>query len=189
MKKVVHLVVKGALCIVGLLVAYALIGTILSLIPVNRHAEAGEDVIVYLERNNVHADIVVPTRTDRIDWTTVVPPDDTSAKIAGGYLAFGWGSQDFYLNVPKWKDLFQGFAPIKAVLKAISGMGKTALHATYQYEPVVGADCFRLPLSSAQYDALVEYILSSGKRDASGAFIRIDHSGYDQSDDLWMFYI
>ena len=172
MKKVVHLVVKGALCIVGLLVAYALIGTILSLIPVNRHAEAGEDVIVYLERNNVHADIVVPTRTDRIDWTTVVPPDDTSAKIAGGYLAFGWGSRDFYLNVPTWDDLTVGIA-----LRAISGMVGTALHTRYVYEPAEGMDCRRLTLSFAQYDALVEYILSSGRRNVDGTFVHIDQAG------------
>ena len=180
--KVFRVVGKVALCVVGFLVAYALVGTILSLIPVNRHPEVGEDVIVYLERNNVHADIVVPTRTDRIDWTTVVPPGDTSAKTARRYLAFGWGSQDFYLNVPQWKDLFCGFAPLGAALKAISGMGGTALHTNYQYEPVVGTDCFRLSLTSAQYDALVKYILSSGKRDESGVFIRIDHAGYAHSD-------
>ena len=177
MKKLLRLLGKIVLCLVGLIVAYALLGTILSLIPVNANAVAGSDVIVYLDNNGVHTDIVVPTRTERFDWSAVVPSNDTSSKVLGDYLAFGWGSQDFYLNVPEWKDLTIGIA-----LKAISGTGGTALHTTYVREPILNTDCRRLSLSSDQYDALVKYILASGVRNAQGAFVRIDHSGYGQSD-------
>ena len=176
-RKVLRVVGKVALWIVAIPVAYALIGIVLSLIPVGGNAEPGGDVVVYLQNNGVHTDIVVPTRTERIDWSAIVPPADTSGKVAREYLAFGWGSQDFYLNVPEWSDLTPGIA-----LKAISGTGGTALHTTYKNEPVVGARCRRLSLSSTQYDALVQYILSSGKRNESGAFIRIVHNGYGQSD-------
>lgn len=177
MKKLLRLLGKIVLCLVGLIVAYALLGTILSLIPVNANAVAGSDVIVYLDNNGVHTDIVVPTRTERFDWSAVVPSNDTSSKVLGDYLAFGWGSQDFYLNVPEWKDLTIGIA-----LKAISGTGGTALHTTYVREPILNTDSRRLSLSSDQYDALVKYILASGVRNAQGAFVRIDHSGYGQSD-------
>ena len=177
MKKLLRLLGKIVLCLVGLIVAYALIGTILSLIPVNANAVAGSDVIVYLDNNGVHTDIVVPTRTERFDWSAVVPSNDTSSKVLGDYLAFGWGAQDFYLNVPECKDLTIGI-----VLKAISGTGGTALHTTYVREPILNTDCRRLSLSSDQYDALVKYILASGVRNAQGAFVRIDHSGYGQSD-------
>ena len=177
MKPVLRIAGKVALCIIALPVAYALIGAALSLVPVNGDAVPGGDVVVYLERNGVHTDIVVPTRTERIDWSAIVPPGDTSAGAAGEYLAFGWGSQDFYLNVPEWKDLTIGIA-----LKAISGTGGTALHANYERKPVEGEDCRRLPLSHAQYNALVEYILASGRRGESGAFMRIDHAGYYSTD-------
>ena len=173
---------KVALWIVAIPVAYALIGMSLSLIPVNGNAVSGNDVTVYLMRNNVHADIVVPARTDRIDWTTVVPPCDTQDKTAREYLSFGWGAQDFYLNVPKWKDLLRKGTSIKAVIKALSGMGGTALHTDYLDKPAEGVDCRRITLSSAQYDALVQYILSSGERKEPGAFIHIDHKGYELSD-------
>ena len=172
-RKVLRVAGKVALWIAAILVAYVLIGMILSLIPVNGDAVPGGDVVVYLEGYGVHTDIVVPTRTERIDWSTIVPPGDTSDKVAREYLAFGWGSKDFYLNVPGWSDLWKPkFALI--ALKAISGMGGTALHTIYEQKPVVGPGCRRLTLSSAQYDALVQYILSSGKRNESGAFIRID---------------
>ena len=180
-RKVLRVAGKVALWIAAILVAYALIGMILSLIPVNGDAVPGGDVVVYLERNNVHTDIVVPTRTERIDWSAIVPPGDTSDKVAREYLAFGWGSQDFYFDVPTWGDLWKPkFALI--ALKAISGTGGTVLHTTYKNEPAVDTKCRRLSLSSAQYDALVKYILESGKRNESGAFIRIDHHGYEQSD-------
>ena len=176
-RKVLRVAGKAALCIVGVVVAYAAIGMVLSLITVNGDAVPGGDVVVYLGNNGVHTDIVVPTRTERIDWTAIAPPGDTSGKMYGEYLAVGWGSQDFYLNVPEWKDLTFGIA-----LKAISGTGGTALHVTYMHEPVVGADCRRLSLSSAQYDSLVRYILAGGKRNEAGGFIRINHDGYGLSD-------
>lgn len=160
-----------------MLIAYAVIGTLLSLIPVNRHPASGNDVVVYLERSDVHTDIVVPTKTKRIDWTAIVPPSDTKIAEQREYLAFGWGSQDFYLNVPTWGDLTPGIA-----LKAISGIGGTALHTEYEREPAEGANCRRLSLTSDQYNSLVEFILASGKRNESGGFIRIDHAGYCQSD-------
>lgn len=155
-----------------LLVTGLQIGTLLSLIPVNRSVASEGEVFVYLQRSDVHTDIVVPTRTSRIDWATVVPPGDTGAADGEEYLAFGWGSRDFYLNVPTWDDLTLGIA-----LKAISGMGGTALHTRYVYEPAVGKDCRRLTLTFAQYDALVEYILSSGRRNADGTFVHIDQAG------------
>lgn len=168
------------LCLLGLIAAYAIIGTALSLIPINNNAKSDGEIVVYLERSDVHTDIVVPTRTGRIDWSSVVPPQDTKDATKRKYLAFGWGSQDFYLNVPTWSDLTAGIA-----LKAISGTGGTALHTEYEREPAEGENCRRLSLSAAQYDALVDYILSSGKRSGEGAFVRIDHAGYDTSDSFY----
>ena len=176
-KKVLRVVGIAALCVVGVAVAYAAIGMALSLIPVNGNAEPGGDVVVYLRHNGFHSDIVVPTKTDRIDWTAIVPPGDTTGKVAGEYVAFGWGSQDFYLNVPTWGDLTLGIA-----LKAISGTGGTALHTEYEREPTEGANCRRLTLTADQYNALVEFILASGKCNESGGFIHINHDGYYQSD-------
>lgn len=168
---------KTVCWILAVLIAYAVIGMLLSLIPVNRHPSPGDDVVVYLERSDVHTDIVVPTRTERIDWVAIVPPSDTKIATQREYLAFGWGSQDFYLNVPTWGDLTLGIA-----LKAISGTGGTALHTEYEHEPTEGANCRRLTITADQYNALVEFILASGKRNESGGFIHIDHDGYYQSD-------
>lgn len=171
------------MCIVGVVFAYAVIGMVLSLIPVNGNVAPGGDVVVYLENNGVHTDIVVPTKTERIDWSKVAPPGDTAGKMEGEYIAFGWGSRDFYLNFPSWSDVLRH--PLRTlciVPRAISGLGGTALHVRYVYKPIVGADCRRLVLSVSQYDALVKYILESGKRNDAGCFVRIPHDGYGYND-------
>lgn len=169
--------------IVGAVVAYVVIGMALSLISVNGNAVQGGDVIVYLENNGVHTDIVAPVKTERIDWSKVAPPDDTAGKMQRPYLAFGWGAQDFYLNFPSWSDvLWHPWRTLCIVPRAISGLGGTALHVRYVYEPSVGADCRRLVLSASQYDVLVKYILESGRRNDAGCFIRIPHDGYGRND-------
>ena len=170
-------VVRVVLGFLLVIVAYAIIGMSLSYLSVDGHPVPSGDVVVYLRTNGAHTDIVVPTQTERIDWSKVALPDDTASKIQGAYLAVGWGAQDFYLNVEDWPDLTPGIA-----LRAISGMGGTALHTVYVYEPAEDADCRRLTLSAAQYDKLVKYILESGKRDAAGAFVRIPHDGYNEND-------
>lgn len=170
-------VVRGVLGLLLIIVAYAIIGMSLSLVPMNGQPPPGGDVVVYLRTNGAHTDIVVPTQTERIDWSKVVPPDDTALKMQGAYLAIGWGAQDFYLNVQEWSDLTCAVA-----LRAISGMGGTALHTVYVNEPTEDTDCRRLTLSATQYDMLVKYILESGKRDAAGIFVRIPHKGYGAND-------
>ncbi len=167
-------VVLGFLLVV---IAYAIIGTLLSLVPMNGQPPPVGDVVVYLRTNGAHTDIVVPTQTERIDWSKVAPPDDTASKIQGAYLAIGWGAQDFYLNVKEWNDL-----TCTVALRAISGMGGTALHTVYVHEPAEDAKCRRLMLSATQYDMLVKYILESGKRNDAGVFVRIPHEGYDAND-------
>ena len=179
--KIVRCLVRLGLVLSLILVVYAVVGTLLSLVPVNRNALRGDAVAVYLIDNGVHTDIVVPTKTDRIDWSKVAPPEDTASKTQASYLAFGWGAQDFYLNVPDWTDLKKP-KNLYFALRAISGVGGTALHTFYLDEPKEWPDCRRLPLSAAQYDMLVKYILASGKRNDAGGFVPIPHAGYDEND-------
>ena len=177
LRSIVRWIVKSVLALLLVIVAYGAIGMLLSIIPVNSHPAEGGNVVIYLRTNGAHTDIVVPTQTDRIDWSKVAPPSDTAAGVQGSYLACGWGSQEFYLNVAEWKDLTCSVA-----LRAISGMGGTALHTVYIDEPKEGPGYRRLVLTADQYDALVKYILASAKRSDTGAFIRIPHDGYGECD-------
>ena len=177
-RRIAKILAIAVLVVIGIPVVYALVGAILSLIPVNSPVAPAQGIVVYLKRSNdFHADIAVPTRTDRIDWSTVVPPGDTENGVAREYVRVGWGSKDFYLNVPTWDEVKPGIA-----LRALSGMGGTALHTKYEGESAEDADCRRLVLTAEQYDKLVNYILTSGKRNDAGSFIHIDHPGEGYSD-------
>ena len=144
----------------------------LSAIPLHRGAGHRGSVPVYVVSNGVHADLVLPVRCDRFDWTPVAPPADAADPRAADapWIAFGWGDRGFYLNVPEWSDLTAG-----AALRAISGLDGSTLHATRLYRaPAEGPDCRRLDLDALQYDALVAYILESGVRDVDGRLVRIE---------------
>lgn len=165
------------LWLLAIIVVYAVIGTLLSFVSLNRHPQSGADVVIYLETNGVHADIVVPTKTEFKDWSSIVRPEDTIGKRHGEYLAFGWGSKDFYLNVPTWNDL-----TAKIAIRAVLGLNGTAIHTRYEDEPSEGADCRKIVISVKQYEALIAYIQASAQKSENGSLNVIAGKHYGSSD-------
>lgn len=134
---------------------YAAAVWLLPKIKINGHSEA-QEITVYLLSNGVHTDIVVPTRSIETDWTNTFPAANTRDGLAGDWLALGWGDKGFYLNTPTWSDL-----SVSTAFAAISGLGGSAIHATY-YGGMEGCtNCAKLKLSRAQYRSLIGYIRRS----------------------------
>lgn len=177
LRRFLRIVRNVFLLLLAILVAYAAIGTVLSLITVNRSPQSGGDVTIYLETNGVHADITVPTKTELMDWGEIVRPEDTRGKRLGNYLAFGWGSKDFYLNVPTWNDL-----TAKIAIQAVLGLNGTAIHTRYENEPSEDDDCRKIQISAKQYEALVAYIRASAQKSENGSFNVIAGKHYGSSD-------
>ena len=75
-----------------------------------RSAQAGnESIPVYLVWSDVHTDIILPVEGLSVDWRTVLADGDApSPPPDGGYLAFGWGSESFYKDVPTMADMTPG---------------------------------------------------------------------------------
>lgn len=94
-----------ALCTLPLL--YLCAAVLGSLIPRNAAWEEPADGIqVFIRSNGVHADLVLPARSDGIDLYHLVPPDHVADRgAARGWIAFGWGQREFYLETPRWADL------------------------------------------------------------------------------------
>lgn len=159
----------AALSVVGVVVVYLLCALVGSFVPVNGTAPSDGEIPVYVRANEVHADLLVPVRTAIVDWREVASPADTrSGDATCPYIAFGWGSKAFYLNVPDWSDLTVGIA-----LRALAGVGGSTLHTCYVPEPAVGSDCRRVSLRPQAYAALVGYLRASARRDASGRFVSV----------------
>jgi uncharacterized protein (TIGR02117 family) len=178
MRSPIRWIARGLGLVAGLLVLYALAALVLGLVPRNPDfVEPADGVEIHVRTNGVHADLVLPTRWDGIDWSAEFPVRDMSRLVApASWIAFGWGDRGFMLTTPTWADLRPGTAII-----ALSGLGRGAMHVEYVDSP--GAyDARHVRLSAEQYRRLAAFIRDSFVRDAGGAVRRIDAPGYFGTD-------
>src|SRR5690606_35736560 len=121
--KVFKKLIIGLVCFV---LVYVLATLVLSYIPVNTNPQKG-DIVVYVNSNSVHTDIIVPVKNEVKDWTGQILYNETKANdTLAKYVAFGWGDKGFYLNTPKWSDLKASTA-----FNAAFYMGISAMHTRF----------------------------------------------------------
>jgi uncharacterized protein (TIGR02117 family) len=163
---------------VALPVAYVTAAVVLGVVPVNAgFRPASDGVAVYVRTNGVHAEFVLPTRAEGIDWSTDLPAGDMRNLASPlGWVAFGWGDAGFFASTPTWADL-----RLRTALVALSGTGHGAMHVEYIDSPgrYAGRE---IRLSRAQYARLVEFVRTSFDRDAKGRPRRLQAAGYFDTD-------
>ena len=147
---------RATLVLLGILLLYGVASLLLPLVAVNRdwsRPPAGVEIAVL--SNGVHTDIVLPVRHGTIDWMQRFPAREFEAVDAScAWIAFGWGSRDFYLETPTWADLRPSTA-----LRALSGIGASAMHVSYHEGLPEGEACRRLRISEPQYRQLAAEVL------------------------------
>lgn len=157
MKKVFRILLKTLGLLVLLIVVYLLAVVLLPMIPVNKEKQKLNDQITaYILTNGVHTDIVVPVKSEAIDWSTFVLFSDTKSKKEYKYIAFGWGDKGFYLDTPEWKDL-----KFSTAFNAAFWLGDSAMHTTFYDNMTIDDDCKRVDLSVEEYQKLIVYIKQS----------------------------
>ncbi|MBK7426780.1 MAG: TIGR02117 family protein [Saprospiraceae bacterium] len=136
---------------------YCLAAISLSRIPVNKNPEAGKEMDIYILSNGVHVDIVVPVKSDLIDWSQHMEYDHTRAvDTLADWIAFGWGDKGFYLDTPTWAEL-----KFSVAFKAAFALGSSAIHSTFYRELEENETCKKLTISKQQYAGLIQYIKES----------------------------
>jgi len=163
-----------AFCLVYLLSVYGL-----SRISIAEEPNALDEVTIYIKTNGVHTDIVVPTKSDLIDWSKEVKFSNIQSKdTTYQYLAMGWGDKGFYLETPTWAELKTSIA-----FKAATGLGSTAIHATYYRQMTIDSTCKKIEISKEQYTRLIDFINQSAQKDKNGHWINIKTTAnYSQTD-------
>ncbi len=157
MKKIFRILLKILGLLVLLIVVYLLAVVLLPMIPVNKEKQKLNDQITaYILTNGVHTDIVVPVKSETIDWSTFVPFSHTKSKKEYKYIAFGWGDKGFYLDTPEWKDL-----KFSTAFNAAFWLGDSAMHTTFYDKMTESEDCKRVDLSVEEYQKLIVYIKQS----------------------------
>lgn len=174
-------VAAGLSVVVLVLGGYAGFAALLSRWAVPGAPQATQGVEIQVCGNGVHTDLVLPTVTRAMDWTTEFPRLDLPGADAWTtHLAFGWGDRGFYLETRRWSDLRPATA-----LAALFGGGSTVLHVTALYSQEGNPDCAVLLLGDRQYAALVAHVRGTLKRDGQGRPLPLAGSGYGPTD---LFY-
>lgn len=164
--KITGVVLLSLVMLIGVYFAAAFV---LSRIGIEKEVGSSKDVEIYILTNGVHVDIVVPVRSELVDWSEQIRYDQTVENDSSmHYLALGWGDKGFYLETPTWADL-----KFSVAVKAATGMSTSAIHATYYRKLEEGENCKKIYISKEQYARLVNYIQQSFKTDAQGNVINI----------------
>ncbi|MCD8178919.1 MAG: TIGR02117 family protein [Tannerellaceae bacterium] len=157
------------LSILGAILLYGIIALLGSVIPVKAEQLTPENPVeIYIWGNGVHTDLVLPVRTQQVDWKDVFAKDDPGISYSFRYVAIGWGNKDFYLNTPTWADL-----SVRTALQAVTGLGESVYHLSWYRSMYEDEDSRKLTLSAGQYEQLVEYIQSYLKKDEEGQVIPV----------------
>ena len=150
-------------------VVYLLSETILSKITTNYSKNENLDYEIFIKSNGVHTDVVLPIKSDVINWFDFFNYEDTLSKRDDFlYISIGWGDKGFYLDTPTWAELKPSTA-----FKAAFWLGESAMHCTYYFEMKEGDDCKKIMLTKKQYQNLVKYIKNKFDRDKNGKVIFI----------------
>jgi uncharacterized protein (TIGR02117 family) len=132
------------------------------------HRPVASGIPVYLQSNGVHVDLVVPVSADcacgpgRAPVITLLEHgfDAAVPREQWNWIAIGWGSAEFMLNVPTWDEL-----TARVALRAVTGLDGSVLRLSRVREPAPADDTRRLQLSADEYRRLLAYV----RRDAGSA--------------------
>ncbi len=168
MKKGFRILLYILVSILFFIIFYLSTAFICARITVNEAISKEGNIIVYIQSNGVHTDLVVPVKSQKMDWSNIFPYRNTKDKdTTSKFLALGWGDKGFYLNTPTWGDLTFSIA-----FKAMFGLSNSALHTTYLDTIQVSGTCKKISMTQNEYDLLVRYIKRTiSTKKASSIFI------------------
>lgn len=160
---------------------YMISAFVLSSIEVKAEPESTHDVSIFVLTNGVHADLVVPVKTEQMDWSRLIKYEHTLRKdTMAQYVALGWGDKEFYIETPTWADL-----KFKTAYSSIFGLNTAAIHTTFYKRMQASSTCLELHLNHDQYKRLITYIENSFVTDENGKYIPISPPVYYGEDDTF----
>ena len=159
-------------------VLYALI-LLVGMIPLNNDFAPAEDgVTVFLISSPVHVELLLPIRTEAIDWRAQFPDEcflDLTRTTT--HVAIGWGNKRLFIETPTWSDL-----RVATVAKALLWPSTSCLHVSFTHPDDFGKGVRSVTISVAQYERLVYHIESSFRLDTNGNKLPISDTAYGIND-------
>jgi uncharacterized protein (TIGR02117 family) len=169
MKKLLRIILKILLSLIGLVFLYISFAFILSIISTT--PEKSNNILnheIFIKSNGVHTDVIINQQDVEESILGKLDQDFSN------YLAFGWGDKGFYIDIPTWDSLTFSVAANAMFLQS-----ETAMHVT-PYNSIKSS-WVSVKISKTQLNALLKYIEASFKfKDAK--FQKIDFAGYTDMD-------
>ena len=136
------------LSIVSILFFYTVLAYLFMLFPSNGSTtDKPKEQKIYILYDSMHTDIVLNLESSKIDWNRLLPEVVQGRKK--GYLGFGWGDKETYLNTPTWDDLKYSTA-----LKALFLNTPSLLHVGYYRDIHRYQEVKEVALTQKQFEAL-----------------------------------
>lgn len=182
MKKVLLVITKTIGAVVGVVLLYLFLSYFIPFIPVQAEATPEPKVVNgFIKTNGVHTDIVVPVKSQFMDWEKKFPFENTVSKRTDyKYISIGWGDKGFYLDTPTWADL-----KFSTAFKAAFWLGEAALHTTYYDEMKVNDTVRGFTMTERQYSNLIKFVDDSMDKDRNGNYINIKTNAVYGKDDAF----
>lgn len=170
------------LCLLLILVAYALLSLLGALIPVHSNfTPSKEGVDLRVHTNGMHISFILPTQNKFFDWTDKIDPGLFEIKaFSSSFLSFGWGDQAIYLDIVEWNELsFRlGFRTLFIPTPAIMHV-KAHLHLPSE-------NIMQTRISREQYLQLCQFILKTFCLDQQQKVQLIPGVGYTPNDQFYL---
>ena len=182
MKKIFQIILKVIATVIGLVVIYVVLALTIPYLPVQKKATNDvADIPIYIYTNGVHTDIVMPIKTDHVDWSKKILFENTTSKSTDfNYVGIGWGDKGFYLDTPTWAEL-----KVSTAFHAAFWLGESAMHTTFYKAMTEGDDCKKIMLTKAQYADLVKFVDSKFDKNSAGQNILIKTDAVYNDDDAF----
>jgi len=126
----------------------------------NKSVEIKKEKTIYILYSSVHSDIVINIKDSKIQWSRYLPQLLKSRSY--GFLSFGWGDKETYLNTPTWNDL-----KISTALKALFINTPSLMHITYFRRLHGFKNLKKIKITKKQQDTLEKNILKSFGKEVS----------------------
>lgn len=138
--------------------------------------EPSEGIVIFVRDNGVHVDLVLPASAAGVDLYRLVPPSHIAdPEAADGWVAFGWGQREFYLETPRWSDL-----TVENAARSVFG-GQALMHVEHVAPPHASSDTRPITLDRQAYGQLAAAVVDGFVIDA-GQAVPLLGRGYGSDD-------
>ena len=150
-----------------LIAVYVLVAFVGAWIPDNADFMPDPNGIeVYIYSGDIHSDIILPLVNEQKDWRENFPLRSFLTERSDfTHVSIGWGSRDFYLNTPTWRDVNLATTASTFFIPAESVMHVEMVHL----RPVISSSMMKTKVTAEQYLRMVEFVQES--------FVECGHAG------------